>query len=157
MKAPASFLGSFLVVAIRSRSFPNPTTAISSINLSKRSSQRLLCLCCDNTFCTLMSRKTPSKLSDSVPFSARRAFMSQDSGEMKQPTLYEVLVRKLYMTNMFNPVKLGLKNMEDLHNLLNKPMDRVSSTMWCVNAILLSLRKLSNAYLNANFFERIIF
>jgi len=43
---------------------------------------------------------------------------------MKQPSLYEVLVRKLYMTNMFNPVKLGLKNMEELHNLMNKPMDR---------------------------------
>lgn len=55
--------------------------------------------------------------------------MSQDSGEMKQPTLYEVLVKKLYMTNMFNPVKLGLKNMEELHILMNKPMDRVSSTM----------------------------
>jgi hypothetical protein len=38
---------------------------------------------------------------------------------------YEQLVRKLYMTNLFNPVKLGLENMDRLHELLGRPMDRV--------------------------------
>lgn len=39
---------------------------------------------------------------------------------------YERLVRKLYMTNLFNPVKLGLENMDRLHKLLGSPMDQVS-------------------------------
>jgi dihydrofolate synthase/folylpolyglutamate synthase len=38
-------------------------------------------------------------------------------------TNYERLVRKLYMTNLFNPVKLGLENMDKLHALLDRPMD----------------------------------
>ena len=40
---------------------------------------------------------------------------------------YERLVRKLYMTNLFNPVKLGLENMDRLHKILGSPMDQVSS------------------------------
>jgi dihydrofolate synthase/folylpolyglutamate synthase len=36
---------------------------------------------------------------------------------------YERLVRKLYMTNLFNPVKLGLENMDKLHEILGRPMD----------------------------------
>ena len=36
---------------------------------------------------------------------------------------YERLVRKLYMTNLFNPVKLGLENMDRLHEILGRPMD----------------------------------
>jgi hypothetical protein len=115
MKAPASFFGSFLVAVIRSRSFPNPATAWSTFSS------------------THMTGKSCSKLSTGVTFGARRTLSSHDSGEMKQPSLYEVLVRKLYMTNMFNPVKLGLKNMEELHNLMNKPMDRVSSILWFVS------------------------
>ena len=39
---------------------------------------------------------------------------------------YERLVRKLYMTNLFNPVKLGLENMDRLHKILGSPMDQVS-------------------------------
>ena len=39
---------------------------------------------------------------------------------------YERLVRKLYMTNLFNPVKLGLENMDRLHKALGSPMDQVS-------------------------------
>ena len=39
---------------------------------------------------------------------------------------YERLVRKLYMTNLFNPVKLGLENMDTLHKALGSPMDQVS-------------------------------
>ncbi|KAL9184108.1 hypothetical protein ACHAXT_002194 [Thalassiosira profunda] len=37
---------------------------------------------------------------------------------------YERLVRKLYMTNLFNPVKLGLENMDRLHKALGSPMDQ---------------------------------
>lgn len=36
---------------------------------------------------------------------------------------YEKLVRKLYMTNLFNPVKLGLENMSKLHEAIGNPMD----------------------------------
>jgi len=138
MKTPPSFFGSLLVAVIRStRSFPNPAAALSStsINLPTKSSPRLFWFCCDyrRTFGTLMTRRISSTLSAGVTFGAPRALSSLDSGEMKQPSLYEVLVRKLYMTNMFNPVKLGLKNMEELHNLMNKPMDRVSPTLWFVS------------------------
>ena len=38
---------------------------------------------------------------------------------------YERLVRQLYMTNLFNPVKLGLENMDLLHKALGSPMDQV--------------------------------
>jgi hypothetical protein len=36
---------------------------------------------------------------------------------------YERWVRRLYMTNMFHPVKLGLKNIEMLHEAMGSPMD----------------------------------
>jgi dihydrofolate synthase/folylpolyglutamate synthase len=36
---------------------------------------------------------------------------------------YEKWVRRLYATNMFHPVKLGLDNMKRLHELLGNPMD----------------------------------
>ena len=45
--------------------------------------------------------------------------------EAEEWTNYERLVRKLYMTNLFNPVKLGLENMDKLHGLIGSPMDRV--------------------------------
>jgi len=38
-------------------------------------------------------------------------------------TEYEKWVRRLYATNMFHPVKLGLENMHLLHKLLGNPMD----------------------------------
>lgn len=37
---------------------------------------------------------------------------------------YEHWVRRLYMTNLFQPVKMGLDNIEKLHDLLGRPMDR---------------------------------
>ena len=43
---------------------------------------------------------------------------------------YEQLVRKLYMTNLFNPVKLGLENMNRLHEALGRPMDQVRPMNW---------------------------
>jgi hypothetical protein len=49
-----------------------------------------------------------------------------DPEEMQQPTLYEVLVKQLYMIKV-KPVKFGLDNMEKIYDLINNPMDRVSS------------------------------
>lgn len=43
-------------------------------------------------------------------------------------TGYERWVRRLYATNMFHPVKLGLENMRLLHKLIGNPMDDVSYT-----------------------------
>ena len=49
----------------------------------------------------------------------------------KSMSNYERLVRKLYMTNLFNPVKLGLENMDRLHKVLGSPMDQVSKWKTC--------------------------
>jgi hypothetical protein len=46
-------------------------------------------------------------------------------------TDYEKWVRRLYMTNMFHPVKMGLTNMRKLHDLIGNPMDDVRS-LYCV-------------------------
>jgi dihydrofolate synthase/folylpolyglutamate synthase len=44
-------------------------------------------------------------------------------------TPYERWVRRLYMTNLFHPVKLGLTNMEALHAALGRPMDDPQRTV----------------------------
>lgn len=44
--------------------------------------------------------------------------------EEREGSNYEKLVRKLYMTNLFNPVKLGLENMDKLHKAIGSPMDK---------------------------------
>lgn len=46
-------------------------------------------------------------------------------GDGRAYTGYEKWVRRLYATNMFHPVKLGLTNMRRLHKLLGDPMDDV--------------------------------
>jgi hypothetical protein len=61
------------------------------------------------------------------------------SGE-DQCTDYEKWVRRLYMTNMFHPVKMGLTNMRQLHNLLGNPMDDVR-WLYCVQTFLLHFAK----------------
>ena len=38
-------------------------------------------------------------------------------------TTYEKCVRRLYLTNLFHPVKLGLQNMEQLHKALDEPIN----------------------------------
>jgi dihydrofolate synthase / folylpolyglutamate synthase len=38
---------------------------------------------------------------------------------------YEVWVRRLYETNMFHPVKMGLDNIDRLHHALGSPMDKI--------------------------------
>lgn len=42
---------------------------------------------------------------------------------------YEQWVRRLYMTNLFHPVKLGLDNIEQLHRVLGFPMDDPNVTV----------------------------
>ena len=54
---------------------------------------------------------------------SRNHATSSTQNENNNMTNYERLVRKLYKTNLFNPVKLGLENMDKLHALLNRPMD----------------------------------
>lgn len=56
----------------------------------------------------------PDKLASLMPDfdSAGRAY-----------TLYEKCVRRLYLTNLFHPVKLGLDNMEKLHEAIGNPMN----------------------------------
>ena len=46
----------------------------------------------------------------------------------RQYTDYEKWVRRLYMTNLFHPVKMGLANMQQLHDIMGNPMDDVSGT-----------------------------
>jgi len=52
------------------------------------------------------------------------ALDGDDTNQPQEWSNYERLVRKLYMTNLFNPVKLGLENMDKLHKLLGSPMDQ---------------------------------
>ena len=59
-------------------------------------------------------------------YSAIPDIMAVDS-EKNEFTPYERWVRRLYQTNLFHPVKLGLQNMEVLHEMLGRPMDKVSS------------------------------
>ena len=62
--------------------------------------------------------------------------LAEEEGvDTSQWTAYEQLVRKLYMTNLFNPVKLGLENMDRLHEVLGRPLDQVGS---CLLSFLLS-------------------
>lgn len=46
-----------------------------------------------------------------------------DTIENSKYTTYERWVRRIYQTNLFNPVKLGLDNIEDLHKFMGNPMD----------------------------------
>ena len=65
-------------------------------------------------------------LSSSAGFVTTTQQQQLDSPTSSQWSQYEHLVRKLYMTNLFNPVKLGLENMDRLHEALGRPMDQVS-------------------------------
>lgn len=63
----------------------------------------------------------PSRL-----FATIADFERLEEGDMdlSRYTPYERWVRRLYQTNMFNPVKLGLQNMNDLHEAMGRPMDK---------------------------------
>jgi hypothetical protein len=54
---------------------------------------------------------------------------SDGSAATNDYTGYEKWVRRLYATNMFHPVKLGLENMHLLHKLMGNPMDDVSTNL----------------------------
>merc|ERR1740124_1673716 len=54
------------------------------------------------------------------------------NGPLRHPsghTMYEQMVRRLYMTNLFHPAKLGLDNIENLHRALGSPMDNPDITV----------------------------
>ena len=50
---------------------------------------------------------------------------SQQQQEEQSFTPYEQWVRRLYMTNLFHPVKLGLQNIHQLYDALEKPLDSI--------------------------------
>lgn len=79
------------------------------------------------TLHSMMRSTTSSSSSSSSDPPAQPQKQSQSSsGEDEEGwTNYERLVRKLYQTNLFNPVKLGLENMHKLHDILGSPMDQV--------------------------------
>lgn len=52
------------------------------------------------------------------------AFSTMPDNTTPQYTPYERWVRRLYQTNLFHPVKLGLTNIEDLHKAMGNPMDQ---------------------------------
>lgn len=51
------------------------------------------------------------------------------SDEVARYTPYERWVRRLYQTNLFHPVKLGLQNIEQLHQLIGSPLDSPDVTV----------------------------
>ena len=65
-----------------------------------------------------------SSKSTDAPQSQKQSNTSSEDKDEEEWSAYEKLVRKLYMTNLFNPVKLGLENMNKLHELLGNPMNQ---------------------------------
>jgi len=76
---------------------------------------------CDNTH--LRSKLDMDR--DAAAFVAA-AFRGGDDDNVERGmmTEYEKLVRRLYKTNLFHPVKMGLDNIHQLHRALGSPMDR---------------------------------
>lgn len=68
-----------------------------------------------------LSSNTMQQLSST---SSSMAEIANGTKEQREWSNYEKLVRKLYMTNLFNPVKLGLENMDKLHKAIGSPMDQ---------------------------------
>jgi hypothetical protein len=67
----------------------------------------------------------------SRPMASSAMSVVEDPGEVlssntdSQYSDYEKWVRRLYMTNLFHPVKMGLQNVQELHELVGNPMDDV--------------------------------
>ena len=57
---------------------------------------------------------------------------TSSTSPVRQYTDYEKWVRRLYMTNLFHPVKMGLTNMQQLHDIMGNPMDDVSCIGWAI-------------------------
>jgi hypothetical protein len=60
---------------------------------------------------------------------------AESNQDASKYTPYEQWVRRLYMTNLFNPVKLGLKNIEELHKAIGNPMDNVRFALITIHAL----------------------
>lgn len=56
--------------------------------------------------------------------SFKEDFTSRREEAPETATDYEIWVRRLYETNMFHPVKLGLENIERIHTALGCPLDK---------------------------------
>jgi hypothetical protein len=73
------------------------------------------------------------------PMSTAAVTIMENSGDLSTDsryTDYEKWVRRLYMTNLFHPVKMGLANVQKLHELVGNPMDDVRlNSMHQVNSI----------------------
>ena len=91
---------------------------------------------CDNILRCNLTPKPPPSRSPLYAFSTSTTAQEQPSTDdtTHEWSEYEQLVRKLYMSNLFNPVKLGLENMDRLHEALGRPMDQVN-TMCSANTI----------------------
>lgn len=77
------------------------------------------------TITSSSSSSYPPRNKDNQPQHQGQQSLSNDDDESNLWSNYERLVRKLYQTNLFNPVKLGLENMNKLHEILGSPMDQV--------------------------------
>ena len=83
-----------------------------------------------NTHTKLFSSITSIKggaMDDMPPNNGSRPIDNGGDDTKEQHTSYEEWVRRLYMTNLFHPVKMGLTNMQRIHQLLGNPMDDVST------------------------------
>lgn len=72
------------------------------------------------------SEVIPSSNSFNIDLMKTNEESSSKADGARKYTDYEKWVRRLYMTNMFHPVKLGLTNMQKLHDIMGNPMDNVS-------------------------------
>ncbi len=72
-----------------------------------------------------------SRLFSSSPILSSTTMNENGNGKAlpREYTDYEKWVRRLYMTNLFHPVKMGLTNMQQLHDIMGNPMDDVSGNM----------------------------
>lgn len=75
------------------------------------------------TFERLLNRTTRPALATAFHTQSRALAAMPDLEGSATYTPYEKWVRRLYQTNLFNPVKLGLQNMEDIHEAMGRPMD----------------------------------
>ncbi len=67
-------------------------------------------------------------LLDAMDEESKRRLSTVANGDDAPPpsyTEYEKWVRRLYMTNLFHPAKLDLRNMQQLYDLIGKPLDQV--------------------------------
>jgi dihydrofolate synthase / folylpolyglutamate synthase len=78
-------------------------------------------------YCTNnLHRPAPQrKFLRSLVYPPARRFLATTAAKMSSASEYEVWVRRLYETNLFHPVKMGLDNIHTLHAALGNPMDQI--------------------------------